>query len=121
MLYCPNYKFLFLKRYIYHINILISHFHFSFSLYPSRHFGKTKKQREMREALFGFLVFVSNIIQLASAAVFLNPLHASFPDLPAKSGNSSIFPFSRFRAVWLPRKRKKPRENKSMTLATFGC
>jgi hypothetical protein len=45
----------------------------------------------MRKALFRFLVFVSNMIPLASAAVFFNPLHASFPDLAAKFGNSSFF------------------------------
>jgi hypothetical protein len=81
-------------------------YNFSFSLYRKRHFGKTKKQRgrerereaqreregrEMRKGLFRFLVFVWNIIPLASAAVFFNPLHASFPDLPAKPGNSSSF------------------------------
>jgi hypothetical protein len=48
-----------------------------------------REEREMRKGLFRFLVFVWNIIPLASAAVFFNPLHASFPDLPAKPGNSS--------------------------------
>ena len=72
--------------------------------------GEREREREMRKGLFRFLVFVWNIIPLASAAVFFNPLHASFPDLPAKPGNSSIFFFFGSRAAWLPRKRKKLRE-----------
>ncbi|KAG6702970.1 hypothetical protein I3842_07G062000 [Carya illinoinensis] len=38
----------------------------------------------MGEAICGFLAFVSYAITLTSATVFINPLHASFPDLPAK-------------------------------------
>ncbi|KAG6647164.1 hypothetical protein CIPAW_07G060000 [Carya illinoinensis] len=38
----------------------------------------------MGEAICRFLAFVSYAITLTSATVFINPLHASFPDLPAK-------------------------------------
>lgn len=45
----------------------------------------------MRKLLLGFLAFVLGAIPLTSATVFLNYLHTSFPDLPAKSVSLSSY------------------------------